>query len=193
MAYDNGDFRIRVDGVVATEQWANTWTVHRTDPGAAIQDAVDAFHAFYEDIATLAWSAECSARAAHWKQLNTAAHGDGAWTTVVGALAQKMLPPEVAVRVSLSDDLGARGGPFLAGFTVGSLDDDGHFQNAADVVTAVSDLATALAADDWQIVIDRPTLVGVSVATLVRVGEVYDVIRKRRNELPENYASAVLP
>lgn len=193
MAYDNNMWTVRVDGVTATsESWANTWCFHRTDPAATIDDVITALHTFYDDLATGFWTAQTSAESATWRQLNTGDVGAGTWASIVGANAGPLLPPECAIRVSLSAPGNHRGGPFLTGFRSGSLDADGSFTGAAGVVTLVTDMQTALLADDWEIAIHGVKDLTTWIADKVRVGEVYDVIRRRRNQLPENYAVAAL-
>lgn len=193
MAYDNTDLQVRVDGTVGgTEAWSNTWTLRSSVELPIVSDAITAMHDFYDEIATALWTATTSAVSCSFRYLDGAAHGDAVWATITGANAGPALPSECAVRVSLSDDQGHRGGPFLTGFRSGSLTTAGLFTSPTTIVTAVENLQDALVLANWKIGIDLPTTVTAVDATQVRVGEVYDVIRRRRNDLPENYVAAGL-
>jgi len=193
MAYDTDMYAIRIDGTLpGGETFSNTWTVDGTAGTPDVQDAIDDLHDFYTDLAAAAWTAQVSAVSAHWRKLNGTTHGDGSWTPITGANAGPNLPTECALRVSLTGIDGSRGGPFLAGFRAGDLDTNGTSAIASDIKDLVVALNTALTGHDFQLSIDKPTSSSVVAAAQVRVGEVFDVIRRRRNDLPENYATASL-
>lgn len=195
MAYDGNMWQVQVRGSLSGgEEWANTWTFHRFDPDAEIQDVIDALHTFYAAIASALWTSQSAALSASWRQLNGVSSGDGAWTTITGSAGGSSLPTECALRLSFSDGAGHRGGPYLAGFRAGDLATDGTFvSGSADVILdALDDMLTTIHAAFWDLSIDRATAETTVDVTLAKVGLVFDVQRRRRNELPENAVTLVV-
>lgn len=188
------DYSIRVEGtLVDAESFANTWCVIDQVSGADIDDAIAAFHAFYDSLSFM-WPASTHVVNAHWRRLDGFAFGDGAWSTIDGTGAGNSLPTECAVRVSLSAPLGTRGGPFLPATRTGEVVADGGLESGTQglIVTALGDLDTALQAADWKLGIDQSSSETTAQATVARVGRIFDVIRRRRNNLPEAYASVAI-
>lgn len=195
MAYDAGDILVTVRGSFDPgEIWANVWAFVEVSPGSNPQDAVDGLHAFYAELAALWFPGEYHAISASVKDLATGISVDGEWEALAGSQADDILPTQLAVRVSLSDDIGTRGGPFLGGWNKATAAEDGLVDNGAQaaVITALNNLDTAVTTDGYRIGIHRPTVPDVRVATMGRVGKRFDVIRKRGNNVPEAYASTSL-
>lgn len=194
MAYASGDILMRIEGTLAgAESFANTWAFKDVASAAEAQDVADALHAFYADIADPWWMNNVDAVNASYRDLFGGGTFALAWTTITGATASNLLPTECALRLSIRTlPLNSRGGPFLAGFGQNSIDDDGTLLTGAQtaIVTALDNLATALAGTTTpaRLGLHRPTSTDVVAASSVRVGVVFDAIRRRRNDLPENYA-----
>lgn len=189
------DFQVRVEGTVAgVESWANTWSFKDDGPGSDIQDVASALNAFYADIADPWWTTDVFATNASYRRLDGGAHGDLVFPEVQGATSTNLLPTECALRLTLSTAGGNHGGPFLAGFAQNGLEEDGTalvgLQGA--ISDALEQLNTDVLAAGWLIGLDSPTQETVLTATQGRVGRVFDVQRRRRNQLPENYAVTVL-
>lgn len=188
MAYTPEDYQVRVDGTLgASEAWANTWTFVDLSTTGDIQDVIDALHAFYTSIKADHWTADVSAVSATWRNLDGSDSGSGDWATITGTNSGALLPLECAIRVSLSRG-SVRGGPFLTGFRSGDLTTTGNLTagGADDLADYVETLAT-FDVGTWAMAIDSPTNSDTHVVSRIRVGEVFDVIRRRRNNLPENY------
>lgn len=195
MAYTADDWRVQVRGdLPGGEIWVNTWTFRATDPGASIDDVGTAMHAFYDDLKSNFHNTLWKAVGATWKNLLGGNHGDFAWATITGTDGDDSLPNQDGIRVSLSGPGGVRGGPFLPGWDLGSLTATGMLNTTAvtDLMTALGTLNTSLQANDWAIAIDRPSVPSIVVATTARVGNRFDVIRRRANQQAESYSSLTL-
>lgn len=195
MAYVAGDCAVEIKGTaIMNEIWSNTWGVEGATDGAKKQLAVDAFHAFYNDIASL-YGIGTTASVALVHDLFAGSTTEHSFEDVAGAETSKPLPTQLAVRVSLKAGVNIRGGPFLTGFSIDQIATTGGvLESAAQalIITEVEDLAQALDADGMALAVDSPTNLAMFTVVGARVGQRFDVIRKRANEILENYAVAVI-
>lgn len=192
MAYAVGDFLVNIQGVITGgEVWSNTWAFSLAEGGTEKQGCVDALHGFYNDLAAIcsdAWKAQVATGV----DLFLGQSADYAFEEVVGAQIESDLPTQCAIRVSLSDGTGVRGGPFLTGFTTGELAGSGGLVvSTAQILIAdeLEQLAAEVALADAALGIHRPTTETVVAAVSGRVGQRFDVIRKRANDILEQYAT----
>lgn len=172
-----------------SEIWTNTWAFKETDPAAVPQDAVTTLHGFYANLAAEWMPTEFTAVGATIKDLSTGITSDAVWATITGADTQDILPTQLGVRVSLNDNANHRGGPFLCGFSKIAAAEDGVLDTGCqtDIATELANMAATLATEDYLIGIHRPTTDTVVTATQGRVGQRFDVIRKRSNANMEAY------
>jgi hypothetical protein len=194
MPYTANEYLIVVTGrLQGPEVWSNTWAVLDVGAATPTSSAVAQVRGFYNDIIG-EFSNEWHADAASVKQLSTGISSPATWETFAGSDAGDDLPSECAIRVSLDDQQGHRGGPFLGGFTTNALASDGRVAAATVTVIAgaLDALASGLVSNGYQLRINRPTVSQTVVALRGRVGTVYDVIRKRRNNIAESYTSVDL-
>lgn len=195
MAYDTGDILVTVRGNLDPgEIWTNTWTFVEVTPGSTPQDVVDDLHAFYAGLAAEWFASEWTSVGAVIKDLASGVSVEAAWESLTGANVQDILPTQLAIRLSLSDEIGTRGGPFLPGWAKQASAEDGVIDSGVvtDLIAAVGTLDTDATANGYRIGIHRPSVPDVRVATVARVGERFDVIRKRANALSEGYTSTAL-
>lgn len=193
MAYTDNEYRVQVRGNVGdSEMWNNTWSFLDLDGAQDPADLGPLLNAFYGDIGGFAsWlSNDWVTVGATAKNLMTNALIELPWANQTGSSEGELLPTQLAMRVSLSGAAGARGGPFLTGFVVAAV--DGSLIDAdcvSDFIGALEQFTASLTANDWQLRIDRPTT-NVTAAVLAgRVGERFDVIRKRANDTAESYST----
>lgn len=187
MAYTAGDYAITVVGnLPGGEVFANRWCVSRTDPGADPQDAVAALRDFY-----LVWSNACNedweATGADVRDLAAEVSFGGTWATVPGQEdTNNPLPDEVAVRISFKAGA-ANGGPYMCGLSVAHVDPTGNLAAGSRTAFAagLSNLIDDLVAADFVLALD--TKGSLETVTQIRLGQVFDVIRRRRNKLSESY------
>lgn len=198
MAYTSeNDIVIVRGGLPSGEVWANTWSLI-VDPDTVDYVAVkDAFHALYDEMATGVapiFGEEWSATSYTRRHPSTGFVETPAWSLIEGANANDHLPTECAIRVSINDAEGGRGGPFLAGFTVDTVTADGLFKGAYQNVIhdALQALVTDLADANAAVGLNHPTSETITLAAQARVGQVFDVIRRRRSDIAENYVSVAL-
>lgn len=194
MAYAAGDALVRVEGILAgSEGFANVWAFKSVSNASDAQDVADALHTFYDSYFTSHSTARASVVTCSYTPLFTGGNIALTWAQIDGAVATDLLPTECALRLSFrSLPGGTRGGPFLPGFCVNALDQDGMLDSTAhtNMTTYVGDLVADVAGSTpAQMGIHSPTTESVIEATSIRVGRVFDVIRKRRNDLPENYTT----
>lgn len=192
MAYAAGDALVRVEGTLAgSEAFANVWAFKSVSNASDAQDVADQLHTFYDAYFTAHSTDRATVVSCSYTPLFTGGNIALDWTTITGAVATDLLPTECALRLSFRTLPGnTRGGPFLPGFCVNALDADGMLDSTAhtNMTTYVSDLVADIAGSTpAQPGIHSPTTTSVIEATSIRVGRVFDVIRKRRNDLPENY------
>lgn len=195
MAYTAGDLLITVRGNLApAEIWTNTWAFKVSGGAPDWPAVVDALEVFYGALASTWFPNEYTAVGATVKALDTGISTEATWALITGVNAQDILPTQLAVRVSLSDDAGHQGGPFLAGWSKQASAEDGVIDTGVvtDIIDGMDTLNTAVVAADFVIGIHRPTTLTVVEATQARVGQRFDVIRKRSNNNAEAYASTVL-
>ena len=196
MAYSAGDILLIAEGgLPSNEVWANTWAVRLGT--ADYQDAADAVAGFYnstdiDDIMHTGWSFTSLTVRDLFNQTSPAVSFTP--NTAGGENSTDPLPTECAIRVSLSS-LQQRGGPFLGGFTAFSLATNGQLVGASrdNIVDAVEAMAAALDTAGGELALHLPTSQLVVSLVSARVGSTFDVIRRRRNNVPENYAMATLP
>jgi hypothetical protein len=196
MAYGPEDYRFTVRGTLnGTEEWANTWCVGSVADAANAVAAAAALHDFYTSVALHGLGSGWQATTCQSRNLDTGVTTDHTWATITGDDLAHMLPNQIAVRVSLSTLSGVNGGPFLAGFSESANDSTGTLNNTdqSDLADDVETLANDLDAIGCVLSIDRPTVPATVPAVRARVGQRFDVIRKRANELPETYESRTLP
>lgn len=195
MAYDAGDILVTVRGNLDPgEIWTNTWAFVEVSPGSTPQDAVDDLHAFYAGLFATWMASECTAVGAVIKDLASGVSSEAAWESIAGSNVQDILPTQLAIRLSLSDDIGTRGGPFIPGWAKQASAEDGVIDSGVvtDISSELATLDTAVTTNGYRIGIHRPSVPDVRVATVGRVGERFDVIRKRANALSEGYTSTIL-
>lgn len=196
MAYADGDYRFVVRGNFSTEQWNNVWSFRQTAPPAGdIQDIADALHAFYlaNDVGNL--------MSAAWSAVGCTAHdlfaGDSIELdfTTIGGTGADPLPPQCAIRLSITSAPNIRGGPFLCGFDVNQVDGAGGATSAciAELQTNANALFAAAQTALFELCVDSPSTPALATATAARLGERFDVIRKRANDLAESYTPLVVP
>jgi len=196
VAFTSNDFRFIVRGTFDNgEVWFNRFAAQRTDGGADPQDVVDALNAMYSDIYSTSISSHTQAVGATYQQLSGPGAVEATWPVLTGDDLADLLPTECAIRLSLSTASGVRGGPFLAGWSVNAVDADGQLVDgiAGDVVGFYAAFYASAVAADWIPAIERPTASTLNLINRARVGETFDVIRKRRNALAEAYEVIALP
>lgn len=196
MAYTADMVRVAVRGTVGSfEAWSNTWSfldISGTSSADRNQLAAD-INNFYGDPTNVL------------PYLGTAWHAVGAtltelvdgstielpWTTATGTSAVDLLPTQLGVRISLSSGH-HRGGPFLCGFTEVANGATGLLTTTAqnDLVDALELFAGTLTGHDWSLALDRPTVSTVVDVFGAKIGQRFDVIRKRANDTAEAYATA---
>lgn len=198
MAYIAGDGLLTVRGIISgVEEFANTWAFYGVDDDGVAGDVVLAVNAMYDTIAAGAaplWPDTTVINGARYVNLFTGAEVAVPWPSIDGDNGNDSLPAECALRVSLKT-LTTNGGPFLPAFTVDNVDAVGQLTTAAqnvvhDAVQQMLDDVDALGAS---VGLHSPTALGVLHLTGAKVGKTYDVIRRRRNDLPEAYLSITLP
>lgn len=195
MAYTAGDILVQVRGSLApAESWVNSWSFSPDGGSPNAQACVDALHLFYATLAGTWLPAEFTAVGATIKQLSTGITSEADWTTVTGVNAQDILPTQLAIRVSLNTAQGANGGPFIPGWSKQASAEDGVIDAGvvADLETALETLNTDVLAADYHIGLHRPTILEVDVAARARIGQRFDVIRRRANDQAEAYVSVPL-
>lgn len=189
MPYTVDDVQVLVTGNTGNgETWVNSWTF-RNDGGAGDLTVLGGIvHDFYEGIND-EQSAAYSAVAAEAVNLSTGLRTQLAWSTIIGDDASVILPSQLAVRLSLVAALGVRGGPFLPGWSNAAITTGGALTTTAqaDIGNALGAMFVALAAADWVLSINRPSLDDAVDVLYGKVGRRFDVIRKRANDTPENY------
>lgn len=195
MAYSAGDLLITVRGNLdPAEIWTNTWAFKVDGLNPDYLQVVDALEVFYGALATDWLPVEFTAVGATVKALDTGISTEASWNLITGQNVQDILPTQLAVRVSLSGAGGVQGGPFLPGWSKQASAEDGVIDSGAvtDIIDGIDTLNTAVQAADFVIGIHRPTNSTVVQATQARVGQRFDVIRKRSNNNAEAYASTIL-
>lgn len=195
MPYTTNDHEVQVRGTFDNgESWVNVWAFEMQDPGADKADLATALHAFYAEVYLLHISSHTKAVGATVKNLVTDVVTEATWATITGDDLADLLPTQCAVRLSLKALPNINGGPFLAGWSVNATDSDGllNTSDQTGIQSALATLDDALIAADWRIGIKRPTVTDVALATQGRIGQRFDVIRKRANDLAEGYVTTVL-
>lgn len=189
MAYSPEDHSVVVRGnLPGGEVWANTWAYDAATLTGDHQDVADAFHQLYEDLAAVMtdpWTAsQVSVR-----NLSSGDEVPVSWANIIAGLTNDAIPPECALRISLRAAGSVRGGPFISGWSIQVLDPAGNIDdpNRDIVVAAFTTFFATLAALDVFLSINRPTLEVLAHVVDARVGQVFDVIRRRRNSLNEDY------
>jgi hypothetical protein len=193
MAYALGEFRLNVRGnAVGGEVWSNTWCFKDLAGGQDPQDVADILHGFYvalhgfaNHIGNDTTSVGCTIR-----DLFNQFSYEADWATTTGTSGADLLPSQCAIRVSLTSAT-SNGGPFLAGYTISAVDSEGQFETSfrGDLVTALDNFTNALTAADWALRLDRPSVPATAEVTVGRVGERFDIIRKRANQQAEGYVT----
>lgn len=189
MAYVAGDFLVEVRGTTTGgEIWSNTWGFTGVTTSTEEQDVVTALHSFYNDMAAVC-SNEWTAQVATGRNLFANTSDDYDFEEIVGTLTGNNLPSQCAIRVSLTAEGNVQGGPFLTGFTVAALDASGLIASGTSsvIVTEVDELNTLVLAAGGFLAIHRPTVLSMSTVTKARVGQRFDIIRKRANDILEAY------
>lgn len=190
MPYSAGEYLVLVEGDTGNQDpWVNTWCFKDTLGSQDPQDVVDILHAFYVDIAPLQGAA-FSSDSATVRDLFTNVLTPASWVSQLGGDASPILPPQIAVRVSLYSAIGQNGGPFIGGWSNAANDTGGVLDSAAktDITGGLTTMAAALSAADWSLQINRPTSPETVTVTQAKVGSRFDVIRRRANEIAENYS-----
>lgn len=195
MAYSAGDFLVNVQGTLpGNEIWSNTWAFKNGLTISDQDDVVTALHTFYGEISdnmSTLWTYEI----AQVRDLSLDTTRNAPFAAGTGVGAGDALPTQCAVRISLSNGLGVRGGPFLCGWRTTLVGVDGQLDLSAqgEIETEVGDLNTlVIAVGDCVIGIHRPGLELVVQASEARIGRRFDVIRKRANNTLEQYVPVTL-
>lgn len=197
MAYSVGDTMIIVRGGTAlTEEWANTWCVN--NPSAPVQDVVDLFHQFYDDLMTAAanrYSVRTTASQVRVRSLFTNSDIPATWSLLTGTGGDSDLPSECAIRVSIGAIPNRHGGPFLPAPNISVLTTDGLVDAGTRLalIALLQTLVDDLFAMDVTLRLNSPGDAVLHLATSVRVGQVFDAIRSRRADLAENYSAVTMP
>lgn len=197
MTYAAGDWRVVVRGALCdgAESWFNSWTVK--DPGGT-EDPTDlavAFQTLYTDIFDLEISSHTTRVGATARNLLTSATVEMSIGTDAGNDLADPMPSQVAARVSLSSSSVVRGGPFIAGWSKNAGDDSGLLSSAnqTGLATAVEDFWATIDGLGWVLSIDRPSVETTVPVAAARVGQRFDVIRKRANDIAEAYVTVTSP
>lgn len=194
MAYFDGEYLLTVRGNLPSgEVWANTWCVYDSSNTLDPQQALDHLRQMYLDISA-DLSNDWNAASASIKNLFTGVTFPGSWTTVTGTETSDNLPTECAVRLSFDDGQGANGGPFICGFVEDALHSTGILLTTVQgtLVDGIEALNLNLGTDGWSLHIHRPSVTSTVPVVHAKVGRVFDVIRRRRSAIAEDYAFAVL-
>lgn len=193
MAYTVNEYRIQIRGsFTGGEIWNHTWAVLDVTGGQDINDAGAIFNLFYEDLAAFSqFSTDWSAVGATAKNLNTGVTTELTWSLETGVGTSSPLPPQLAIRVSLTGTGPVHGGPFINGWASAALDASGQLDpsGVTNLITALETLTSSLTGAGFALRIDRPTVDQTVGVVQGRIGERFDVIRKRANALPEAYVT----
>lgn len=193
MAWTNDSYQVTATGDTAgSDTWANVWSFLRADPGADTADLEAGLISFYTALeAYLADTWSCTNL--RIKNLGTGIYVDQVQSGLAGTSVENPLPPQCAIRASLKASPNINGGPFLCGWAVTASDEDGQvFTTVQDAIAdAVETMQSNLLGNDWVLGIARPTLEQIVSAQQVRVGQRFDVIRRRANDTPEAYDTRV--
>lgn len=190
MPYADTEWAVIISGELpAGEVWANRWTIAETDVGADLLAAAGAFHAVYAS-----WAGVCDS---DWKANNISFRNlvnggvvQPAWVQIVGEEGDSSpLPTECALRVSLSAMPNRKGGPYFCGVSTDHVDNSGQMAAVSLVgfVSALEALFDDLVAADFALRLDSPSDTETKEISACRVGRTFDVIRRRRNQIPESY------
>lgn len=189
MAYVDGAYRFQVRGHNGTaEVWNNTFTAF--DPTAAQnpQEVATRLRAFYSAIhGETGFSGSAGSDGCTIKDLFSGISSEASWAATVGAGSGTRLPPQLAVRISLRAN-SVDGGPFLSGFTTAAVETVGPAVDdalIADIATSWNGMVEGLTSDGWVLHLDRPSVPGTLQVTQATIGNRFDVIRKRANDLVE--------
>lgn len=194
MAYTSDEYTCVASGTLAGgEVWYNTWCARRIDSGALVADLIAGVQAFYADFAALDVANDWTLQTIQAKNLSSEIVTNSP-VNPAGAGSDSTNPPlpnQVATRVSLKGLPNVNGGPFLVGWSSAALSTDGDLEatNKAGLVTAVTDLQADLLSNDWVLSILRPTIESTVTADSARIGERFDIIRRRANERLEAYST----
>lgn len=199
MAYNDGDYLFTVRGTMAgSEEFSNTWACKSVDQGTNLTAVVDALNTFYDTLATGAtpiWNDETVISSLRAQDLFVGEDVPVVWNSITGNSNTVLMPTECSLRISLSGGGRHRGGPFLPPMRSASLDKDGRvltgYQSA--VADALVGLLNDVDAAGAQVALHAPSLTAVVDLTSAKVGRVFDAIRRRRNELPEDYLAVAIP
>lgn len=193
MPWSNESYQVTCTGELpGDDEFSNTWSFNKADPGADIADLEAGLIGFYSAIEDRL-SPEWILTNMRIKNLGTGVYVDQPQAALAGTAVGDPLPPQCAVRVSLKAPPNINGGPFLAGFATDALDSNGQVLAAAadDIADQVVIMQNNLAGNDWLLGIARPSLEQIATATLVRVGLRWDVIRRRASDQAEFYDTRV--
>lgn len=192
VAYVAGDYRFIISGNLDNgEIWSNTWASRGITNSTERDACIPAFHSFYEAVYADKISSHCHAVRCVSRNLFTDEVVEQAWVTIDGDDLADLLPTQCAVRVSLNSQDGHSGGPFIAGWSVNAAQEDGLLEpfSATVVADAMDDLANDLrTAGAFGLGVDSIKDSVVYQVDRGRVGQRFDVIRKRANDLAESYA-----
>lgn len=194
MAFTADDYQVTASGTLAGgEVWYNSWGAIRTDGAATVADLIAQFQAFYADVFALHICNETTLNNISAKNLFTELVTESPVNPVgTGSDSSTApMPNQLAIRVSLKSNPNVNGGPFLAGWSTAAASADGDLLAAdhSGLVTAVEDLRDNLVANDWQLAIMSPTASTAYSVDQARIGQRYDIIRKRANERLEDYST----
>ncbi len=198
MAYVSGEALITVRGTLqGSEEWANTWCVADGTGSGDPQDIADALHEFYETLlegATGFYNAGVTADEIRYHDLFTNNDVAVTWTALEGVSGSESLPPECAIRVSIQSAT-RRGGPFLPAFVIASVTQQGQLDTiyATALAVALDELWADVAATGSVIALHSPKDDTTYEVIAAKVGHTFDVIRNRRNQLPEGYVAITIP
>jgi hypothetical protein len=182
----------------ATEEWSNTWCVINPGDTAAWQDVLDVFHDFYAALFTgagLIYNGSASASQARYINLPGGFDRPVTWDSLVGGGLDDALPSEVALRVSVRAPNNRHGGPFLPAPGRSVLSSTGLLGGGAssDIVAALQDLVDGLDALGCALGLNSPGDEELHEVVGVKLGQVFDAIRSRRQDLAEAYVAVTLP
>lgn len=195
MAYVNGDIRVNIQGVnTVGEIWSNTWAVENAISEAQKTEAVARIHNFYNQIQgylSIGWAAQVATVTDLFANVST----DEPFSDVSGTSTDFAMPFQVAIRVSLTAGVATKGGPFLTGWATEAVGAGGLIDDTLQILVAdeVEDLAEELDGTGLGLALDSPTNSALLTVHTVRVGQRFDVIRKRANDQLEQYETRLVP
>lgn len=195
MAYVAGDVAVEIKGTtLGGEIWSNSWAAEDVVDATARTNLATRFHQFYDALSP-ALITDWHASTCLIRDLFANVTYEMPWEDIPGENIDGPLPQQVSVRVSLSAGANARGGPFICGWPVSAVDANGLLDVTDQTLVAdeVEDLGEGIDGDGMALGLHSPTSSAVLTVFQARVGQRFDVIRKRSNDILEAYVARPIP